>query len=473
MIRCRRGRPHPARTDQATFSLLTGSNQLSRLLFPLIPDTQMKVTLDLGRVPLFASNVNSGMSAQFAAKEIANTKHGERTVMKFRFLGSLLLAASIFCLLACSSRNSTSTQSGTGLLYLTAQGNATISALSVSLSSGSLGTIGSAAATGAFPSAIAITPSVNALFVANTGANNISSYQINSDGSLAAVSGTAATGASPMGLAIDPGGKFLFVANQGTFADPKSGSISVFSINGTSLTQVSGSPFLTEEPGASTGTGPVALAIPPSGNFLYVANEFTNTVSAFSFNAGTGALTAVGGSPYPVGLSPSGLAISPAGIFLLVANTGDNTVSSFAICAAQSATCQTPDGTMTQVGTPFPAGVGPAAIAFDPGFNFVYVVDRKSFQVSEYSFGSTSGVLTPLSAAAISTGTTPVSIAIRSGATGTNIGNTATNPTDYVYVANIGGSSMSAFTLNTTTGLLTVLGSPVTTAGQPSALAAK
>ena len=387
--------------------------------------------------------------------------------MKFSFLAYPLLALILLGLTACSSTSTTTTPSGTGLLYLAAQGNQSITAYSLTLGSGSLGTIGSMIATGAMPSAIAVTPAVDALFVSNTGSNNISSYTVNSDGSLTAGS-TTATGKIPMGLAIDPAGHFLFVANQG------SSDISVFSISGASLKQVAGSPFTTIAPGTVTPTGPVSVAVPPAGNYLYVANQFTNTVSAFSFDGTSGALKAVPGSPYAAGINPSAVAISPAGAFLLVANAGSGNVSSFAICAVASATCLTPDGTMTAVsGSPFSAGLQPSAIAFDPGFNFVYVVDQKSNEVFQYSFSSATGVLTPLSPAAISTGTTPVSIAIRAGATGTNIGSTTLDVTDYVYVANIGGSSLSGFTLTTSTGLLNVLGSAVTTEGQPSAVVAK
>ena len=128
---------------------------------------------------------------------------------------------------------------------------------------------------------------------------------------------------------------------------------------------------------------------------------------------------------------------------------------------------------MTQVGT-VAAGSAPVAIAVDPNFNFVYVVDYLSNQISQYAFSPGSGVLTPLSNPSISTGTNPVSITVRSGQTGTAVGSTTTNPIDYVFVANIGGTSMSIYTLATATGQLNILGQPyVTSGGQPSAVVAK
>jgi 6-phosphogluconolactonase len=145
--------------------------------------------------------------------------------MKFRFLWYALVPALLFCLASCSSNHST-VASGAGVLYVTAQGNSTVSAFSVSLGSGAISAIGTNVATGSVPSAIAVTPSINALFVANSGSNSISSYKVNSDGTLAAVSGTTPTGTTPVALAVDPAGKFLFVANQG------SSDVSVFSISG-------------------------------------------------------------------------------------------------------------------------------------------------------------------------------------------------------------------------------------------------
>jgi 6-phosphogluconolactonase len=393
--------------------------------------------------------------------------------MKFRFLGYALLPVLLFGLTACGN-NKAAISSGAGVLYVTAQGNSTVSAFSLNLGSGALSAIGSVVPTGSVPAAIAVTPAINALFVANSGSNSISSYTVNTDGTLTAVSGNTPTGTTPTALAIDPAGKFLFVANQG------SSDISVFSINGTGLTAV-GSPVTTIPAGLSypNGTLPSGVAVSASGKFLYVASELANFVSAFAVGS-TGALTPLGVPFYNTGLGPAGLAITPNGGFLYVANSGanSNNISAFAICDAVVTSCtdvNNPDGKLTEVkNSPFPSGLGPVAIAVDPAFDFAYVVDKGSNTVSLYSFSSGTGELTPLSPGTVSTGATPVSMAIRSGATGTNIGNTTTNPTDYVYVANNGSGTVSTFTLATTTGLLQVVGAPfVVTGGQTSSVVAK
>ena len=400
--------------------------------------------------------------------------------MKCRFL-LCLLGLSLCGLIACSNRSATTTGVGTGVLWYATQGDSSLWAYTVTLSNGTLSQVGPQVSTGSFPFAIALTPSLNTLFVDNTASQTISAYSIASGGALTPASATTKSGPTPMGMAIDPAGKFLFVANQGSFnltqAGSQPGTISVFSINGTTLTPVAKSPFKTEVPGDVNSSGPVAVVVSATGKFLYVSNNYAGTVTGFTIGS-SGALTQFPTPPYIVGTAPAGLAITPSGAFLYVANSSpvSNNVSAFAICDKVVTSCanpNSPDGTLTPVsGSPFAAGLGPVAVAADPAFNFLYVLDKQSNQISEYTYASGTGVLTPLSTPNISTGTTPTSFVVISGTTGSNIGNTLTDTTDYVYVTNLGDSTLSVYTLNTTTGVLTQQGQAFTTTVNPVAVAA-
>jgi 6-phosphogluconolactonase len=395
--------------------------------------------------------------------------------MRFRLRVFLLLVL-ICSLLACVSRTVTVGPVGTALMYVATQGNESVQLYEATTSSGVVNPIGNVLPTGSMPYAVAITPSLDALFVDNNNSDNISSYRISADGTLTAGTTTADKSGSarsmPTGMAMDPTGKFLFVANQG------SSTIAAYSINGTTLTEVSGSPFTTKTPGNSTETQPTSVAVSATGKFLYVANNFTNTVGAFSIGS-SGALTQLqGSSPYTVGLAPTGLGTVPSGAFLYVTNSGSNSVSAFAICDKVVSSCanpNSPDGTLTQVaGSPFSTGIGPVAVAADPNFNFLYVLNKQSSGISEFSYGPGSGVLTALSSPSVSTGLNPFSFVIVTGATGSNVGNTLTNPTDFVYVSNNGASTVTQFSLNTTTGNLTPVGQATTIAGSnPSGIAAQ
>ncbi len=392
--------------------------------------------------------------------------------MKFAFLSGVVTLLALG-LSGCST--SSTTTAGSGILYVTAQGNPTASGVSIygiDLATGLLNNPNIGAKTGNMPGPIALSPSGAALFVANLQDNTISAYTVNTDGSLTAVSGATATAATPMGMAIDPAGKFLYVANQGTFADPTSGSISVFSISGTMLTAVAGSPFLTEAPGDAFGTGPVSLAISPNGNYLYVANQFANTVTAFQVSSGV--LTQIG-TAAPVGTAPSGVTMSPDGNFLFVANTGSNNVSVLAACTNMTITCPNPDGSLKNsvVGSPFSAGLGPVAliaVSSIPGDEFLFVVDHNSNQVSQFKVAVGTGVLSVTSPLAVSTGAGPGAIAVRAGS-GTTLADGGI--TNYVYVTNTTAGTISSFSYDTTQGGLAVVGGTVTTAGQPSGVAAR
>ena len=259
--------------------------------------------------------------------------------MHMKFGWALLAMLAIGMMTSCSSSNTVGTP-GSGFVWVATAGDQNVTAFSVDLTNGALAQVGNQVGTGKQPSALALTPDNKTMFIANSGDNTIGSYSVNSDGTLTAQSSTTTTGQIPVAMAIDPAGKFLFVANQGTITDNTSGTISVFSISSGSLTQVAGSPFLTESATDATGTGPAAVVVAPSASFIYVANQFTNTVQSYSYDS-SGALALV--ATYTVGTNPAGLAFSRcAGVSqgtancataddnnLFVANAGSNDVSIF------------------------------------------------------------------------------------------------------------------------------------------------
>ena len=125
-----------------------------------------------------------------------------------------------------------------------------------------------------------------------------------------------------------------------------------FSIgSGASLTEIAGSPF----PAA-----PNPVAVRASGSFLYVANDVSGVVSAYSFDSASGTLTPVPGPSFTAGTTPSGVAVTPDGKFLYATNSGSNNVSAFSINS---------DGSLTSISSsPFSAGVGPVSSADEQPF---------------------------------------------------------------------------------------------------------
>jgi 6-phosphogluconolactonase (cycloisomerase 2 family) len=234
---------------------------------------------------------------------------------------------------------------------------------------------------------------------------------------------------------------------------------------------VPGSPFQVAAPGSPSGPGPAGVAVTPDGKFLYVANQFDSSVTKFSVDS-SGVLTR-DPAVVLVGTTPSTLAVTPDGGFLYVANA--STLSGFAICNQVVTNCSdptSPDGTLTPIaGSPFPAGLAPVSIVPAPSGKFLFVVDRLSNQVSQYKIATGTGVLTANTQATIGTGANPVWATIRPGVT--TVAATG-GITDYLYVANLGASSISIYMFDSTVGLLGLVGAPMSiTGGQPSALAAE
>jgi 6-phosphogluconolactonase len=397
-----------------------------------------------------------------------------------------LVILPLAALMSCSSSTNVNT---TGYVWVATSGDQKLSVFAVSLGSGATSPVGSQVATGAQPSAMAITPDRTLLFVANATDNTVAIYTINSDQSLkpacassqSCTTATVPSGQTPVALAVDPSGKFLFVANQGTFVDPTSGTISVFSISGTTLTEISGSPFPTEVLGDVTGSGPTGVIAAPVGNFLYVSNQFTNSVELFTYDASSGALT-LPPTRYAAGTNPSGLAFSRCAGFttattacasadgnnLFVANSGSNNVSIFTACIQVSPACANANGSLI-AGSGVGSGISPTSFIVNPVANFVYVVNSGANDISQYQYNSSTGALAPLSTPAVSTSASP-------GPGG------MTSDGSILFVPDRGGSTMSVFTANSVvsasgtapTGRLSPAATPsVSLSGQPSVLLVK
>jgi 6-phosphogluconolactonase (cycloisomerase 2 family) len=330
-----------------------------------------------------------------------------------------------------------------------------------------------------------MTPDRKTLFVADAG--EIRAFSVNTDGTLAALGSPVPVTPSPSGLAVDAAGKFLFVVSQGNagpLGQPNTvpGTISIFNISSSAApTPVANSPFPSALPGDAIGNGPKAIAVSPVGSFVYVANQFTNTLGLFSYNATASTLSFI--AQYPTGANPAALAFSRCaggkllnanctasdGDSLFVANSGlSNDISIFAACIEVTPTCANPDGTLQVVsGSPVPVnGLGASSIIVSQQLDFVYIVNTQSNEISQFKYGPATGLLTALSPATISTGTSPVSGGI-------------TSDGSFVIVPDSGGSDLAVFraanTVSSTgtaaTGLLSRASTPtVTLASQPTAV---
>ena len=211
-----------------------------------------------------------------------------------------------------------------------------------------------------------------AVFVMTNAASNnqIIAYARQEDGSLQ-WSGTFSTGGNGSGGTIDPlhsqgsltlsdDHHLLFAANAG------SGTVSSFTVNGTSLRLVD-----TEGTGGSSPT-----AVAQSGALLYVLNAGGNgNVSGFRITP-TGHLIAIPHSTRNLSgpsTSPTSLAFSPNGQFLVVTENATNNVDVYHVL---------PNGTLSDAVVNATPGAGPFAAVFAP--NGALIVAGTSSTVSSY-----------------------------------------------------------------------------------------
>jgi len=315
-------------------------------------------------------------------------------------------------------------------------------------------------ATSPRPVSIALHPSKNFLYVPNLTSNTVSGFNIDHVAGVLTPVGTAvpptpacAPGvcSNPVSAAISSSGQFLFLLNQGTASPAVPSSISVFSIDTTRglLTPIAGSPFSFA---SLSAPNPQFIVASPTAGFLYVSDGASGTISIFSIGA-SGALTEIAPAlSIGAGATVAGITIDSKGQFLYAADSANNKIASFSIAAG--------GGLSPVAGSPFAAGTKPVAVAVDSTASFLYAANQGSNNVSAFKINA--GALTEISGS-------PYAV-ITNGSVGTPqpIFLTLDVSNKFLYVANLGTSSISAFGVKSADGTLALLtDSPFSQAIQP------
>ena len=363
--------------------------------------------------------------------------------MKALFTITLLFM--IVLLSGCLGSSSSSTAPTLAFVYFVGQGDNSVHALDQKSTGELQASAISTFATAPRPVSIALHPSRNFLYVPNLTSNTVSGFSIDHTAGVLTPIGTAlpptpvcasvSVCSNPIVAAVNSGGQFLFVLNQGSASPAVPASISVFNIDQTRglLTAVAGSPFAFA---SLVAPNPQFMAASPTQGFLYVSNGAAGNISAFAIGA-SGTLTELGGSPFSLGAgaTAAGFAIDPKGQFLYAADSANNKIASFNVAG----------GPLAPVGS-FLAGTQPVGVAVDATSTFVYSANHVSNDVS--AFKSTSGALTQVAGSPYavqpngSTGTPqPIFLAV-------DVANT------FLYVANSGSSTISAFGIKSSDGTL-------------------
>jgi 6-phosphogluconolactonase (cycloisomerase 2 family) len=300
------------------------------------------------------------------------------------------------------------------------------------------------------PRYITVDPLGKYVYASNIKSNTVAQFTIGADGSLTPMSTpTVATGSYPEGSAVHPTGKWFYVANEQSY------TVSQYTI-GTDGRLSAMTPATVN---SGTGAWPFAadaVAIDPSGKYAYVTN-FNSTISQYNINQTTGALSAM--TPATVdtgGYNPAEIKIVsiPSGTYVYAANYGGNGAGSNNIAQYRIQT----DGTLSSIGSvSLTPSVYSLSIAVDPLGRFAYVPINytQSEVIAQFKIDQATGALVSNGRVAAG-GAFAAWIAIDASG-------------KYAYATSgdtgYGSTSIAQYTIDQTTGALTLMSNPSVQAG--------
>ena len=327
-------------------------------------------------------------------------------------------------------------------------------------------------------------PRLSFVYATNEMAATVATYAIDSTtGALSVVGSPVSTGTgtypAPRGVAVDPSGKFAYVTN--VYGD----TVVTYEVN-------SATGALTAVLSISTPAGaePLGVVVDPAGKFVYIAETRGERIASYSINSATGALTYA----YHSGNSNKmyNLAMNPSGNYVYTTSGFEGFVSAFGInrttgelvlldnwrpspvmsvngiavdpngkyayIAAGDGDERAPDGglftfsinasTGAQQGSLNATNGEAQALVVDPTGKFLYVTSNNT--VIAYVINSTTGALTTIGS--------PLNLGVNSSPRGITVDRGG----KFVYVANSGTNTIAAFAINVSTGALISIGTTST-----------
>jgi len=289
------------------------------------------------------------------------------------------------------------------------------------------------------PSYLALGPGGRVLYTVHGDASEISAFRVDPDsGRLAFLNQRGTEGRNPVHLAVAPDGRHVIVSNHlsGTLVvlplaedgalmpvsqrvelpgepgphrieqkhakphfnpfDPTGCHVIVpdkgldrifsFRFDGGTLTPAA-SPFVATRESA----GPRHIAFHPAAPYAYTVNELDSTMTAYRYDAATGALAAFQVLPtlpdnYTGNSRAAAIAIDARGRFLYASNRGDDSIALFAIEAAS--------GRLRFVQAYNTGGRTPRFFTLDPTGRILYAANEESDTIVAFHVDADSGELT-------------------------------------------------------------------------------
>ncbi len=208
------------------------------------------------------------------------------------------------------------------------------------INSGTLAPGSDQASTGSAPVFVTTEPTGQYLYTANSGAGTIGEYSIQLPlGGLAAINtAITAEGTATAWIAVHPSGRFAYAANKNTSAGGTLGEYTITPGTGNLV-------LIGPQPVLPVGNADSSAVVEPSGKYIFVTDFVSNKIYSYTIDPSTGelAFNAVVGEPVATtGTGPVALAVDIAGEYLYCVNSGSSDINIYKINA---------DGTLTAIGT--------------------------------------------------------------------------------------------------------------------------
>ena len=231
------------------------------------------------------------------------------------------------------------------------------------------------------------------VLVANYGGGSVASFPIARDGSLQ----SAASVIQHSGSSVNPkrqqgphAHSFVFSPEETRAYAPDLGldQIRIYRVDAESVALTPNDPSYAE---VAPGAGPRHFDFHPGGEYAYVINELDSTITAFSHNARTGALTELqtvstlpdGDHP---GNSTADIHVHPSGKFLYGSNRGHNSIVVFSIDKKR--------GTLKHVQHQSTLGEIPRNFGIDPTGRILLAENQNSGTIYSFTIDPKTGKLT-------------------------------------------------------------------------------
>lgn len=231
------------------------------------------------------------------------------------------------------------------------------------------------------------------LFVLDAFNSQMLSYKIDPNSGALTFAANTMIGFNPGGLSIDPSGKFLYIPTDIADYLQDYGGVQVFQVDAAGkMTQTADSPFQ-----LPVNSEPSGVVMDPTGTFLYVSLFNQGQIVAFKRDAASGDLTGISGSPYSTSSNSfpetSSLSMHPSGKFLYAYDLNGNTISGFSIDSNTGALSElqgSPFKGQTNTADNSPLSQGP--IYIDPSGKFMYSLCNHA-DIAVFTINTTTGAV--------------------------------------------------------------------------------